>query len=138
MPFGSTTSSFAFVSSRTRSLTTWYHRSSDIVIFLLNSIKSSFSLSPSSICTACALRKSNCHPHPPTQSRDTSLLQLVHFDIWGPSHVPYLFYYKYYVYFTDDIFNSLGSIPPHLEINFSTVLKPFLHLWRCNFTAGSK
>ncbi|KAJ0045830.1 hypothetical protein Pint_05247 [Pistacia integerrima] len=84
----------------------WHHRlghaTPKAIIRLLHSTNNVFSKDPKISCTTCALSKSHRHHHPPTQSRATCPLQLVHFDIWGPSPVTSFNNYRYYVCFIDD------------------------------------
>ncbi|KAJ0031730.1 hypothetical protein Pint_13506 [Pistacia integerrima] len=84
----------------------WHHRLGHAIpktiIRLLHSTNNFSYKDPKINCTACALSKSHRHHHPPTQSRATRPLQLVHFDIYGLSPVTSFNNYRYYVCFIDD------------------------------------
>jgi hypothetical protein len=56
----------------------------------------------SCFCRHCPLGKSSKLPFFPSQCNSTAPLQLIHSDVWGPSPVPSISGFKYYVIFIDD------------------------------------
>uniref|UniRef100_A0A803QC77 Integrase catalytic domain-containing protein n=1 Tax=Cannabis sativa TaxID=3483 RepID=A0A803QC77_CANSA len=53
-------------------------------------------------CHACQLGKSHKQPFPSIDTKATQPLELVHTDLWGPSHIKSKDGYIYYIHFLDD------------------------------------
>jgi hypothetical protein len=53
-------------------------------------------------CDACILGKHRKQPFNDSTSKSYRKLELIHYDLWGPMHVPYANGNKYIMYFIND------------------------------------
>ena len=62
------------------------------------------------MCEACALGKHHRASFNLSLNKSTIPFQLIHIDVWGPSHISSLNGYKWFVTFTDNFLVLLGCI----------------------------
>lgn len=65
---------------------------------------------PFSFCHSCCLGKSHKQYAPLSNTRYTTMIDLVHTDLWDPSLAPSSSGYSYYIAFVDVFLGTLGSI----------------------------
>ena len=53
-------------------------------------------------CEACVSRKSHSQPFPLSTAHASAPLELIHTDLWGPSHEPSKDGFKYHIHLIDD------------------------------------
>lgn len=95
----------AFIGERA-SLSDWHHRLGHPSFCLVQAVLRTFQVptlsSEASVCTSCHSIKSHALPFSCSATRSTSLLQLVHTNLWGPSPVLSISGFRYYVSFVDN------------------------------------
>ncbi|KAI0488890.1 hypothetical protein KFK09_028729 [Dendrobium nobile] len=88
------------------SLTTWYDRLGHPHIQILQRLAKTFSppftVSNSFFCKSCNISKSHKLKFKTRTSVTHMPFDLIHSDVWGPSPIPSLSGFRYYVIFTDD------------------------------------
>uniref|UniRef100_A0A803NPY8 Integrase catalytic domain-containing protein n=1 Tax=Cannabis sativa TaxID=3483 RepID=A0A803NPY8_CANSA len=87
-------------------INTWHHRlghfSSTILRKILSHVSHSGTTQQLEFCHACQLGKSHKQPFSSTNSKASQPLELIHTDLWGPSHIKSKDGYFYYIHFLDD------------------------------------
>ena len=77
-------------------------------------------------CDSCPLSKSHRLFHGVSDSKTTSPLELVYFDVWGPALLLSNEGYRYYVHFLDDYSRFTWIYPLQTKSEVKTVFKQFL------------
>lgn len=85
----------------------WHRRLGHPSIKVVEGVIKRFNLSVKAnenfhFCEACQFGKSSALPFPLSNSRATSLFDLVHTDLWGPAPLASSEGYRYYIHFLDD------------------------------------
>lgn len=83
------------------------------------------------ICSSCQLTKSKRLPFDVNEKRASSILQLVHCDLWGHALIDSTDGFRYYVVFVDDYFRFTWLHLLHAKSEFFDVLLKF-HALVCN------
>ena len=93
---------------------------------------------PDALCEACELSKHHRATFNLSMNKSTIPFQLVHIDVWGPSHISSLHGYKWFVTFIDDfsrttwvylmkeksdVFSIFKNFHKMICTQFSTVVK---------------
>ncbi|PKU86178.1 Retrovirus-related Pol polyprotein from transposon TNT 1-94 [Dendrobium catenatum] len=89
-------------------------------------------------CNACELAKSHKLPFTSSISRSSSVLQLIHSDVWGPSSVISLQGYKYYIIFVDDFSRFSWLFPLTAKSEVPLIFVRFQRLVERQFNAKIK
>ena len=85
----------------------WHHRLGHPNMRVLQKVISTYGFPPLSVsktplCDACLASKSHHLPYSKSTHQTTKPLDIIHSDLWGPSHVISHNGHKYYVIFVDD------------------------------------
>lgn len=80
---------------------------------------------PNYMCKACQIGKAHKLHFPVTETKTTSILELIYTDLWGPSHVPSRDGYIYYISFIDDFSRYFWIYPLKLKSKALDVFKLF-------------
>ena len=123
----------AFVTIKPHHILLWHHRlghlSSKILLSALKPIFPSISLSQidevCSSCEYCISAKMHRFHLNKTPLVSTSLLELVHSDVWGPSPLTSLLGFNYYIIFVDDYSRFTWMFLLKHKTEFLSVLKAF-------------
>ena len=103
------------------------HPSFKIIKSLVNSGLISFSSAmPSTfMCESCLCNKSQRLPFGHSTLTSTGPLELVYTDVWGPSPVPSVDGFYYYVIFVDHFTQYVWLYPLHLKSNVFSVFRQY-------------
>ena len=77
------------------------------------------------ICDACEKAKSHLLPFVRDEKRSSSILDIVHCDLWGPAPVNSESGFRYYVIFVDDYSGFTWLYPLRQKSDFYDVLLQF-------------
>jgi len=75
-------------------------------------------LSSPKLCDTCQLMKNHRLPYFHNEHRSPNVLDLIHYDIWGPSPVKSNLVHNYYVLFIDDYSRLTWLYPLKLKSDF--------------------
>ncbi|PKU67803.1 Retrovirus-related Pol polyprotein from transposon TNT 1-94 [Dendrobium catenatum] len=115
------------------------HPSSPVLQKLYRSIPSLSTVNASSLtCNACDMSKSHKLSFSPSLSRSTTVLNLIHSDVWGPSSVISLQGFKYYVIFIDDFSRYCWLYPLRAKSDVVSVFYKFKQLVERQFDTKIK
>lgn len=119
--------------SQCASLDLWHARLGHVNPSIISLLNKKCHLSLTSLfpflhmCSTCKLSKSHPLPFSSNDSRTDSMLSLIHYDIWGPSHVKSNKGFVYYVLFMDAHSRFTWLYPMKLKSDFFEI---FLHFQR--------
>ena len=125
------------------SLDCWHHRlghpSSQTLSSLINSYHLPVSLSKSSLsCVSCRCNKSHKLPFSVTSLTSHNPLEYLYADVWGPSPVPSVDGYRYYVLFVDHFTKYCWFYPMHNKSNVSSIFVQFTTMVENQFSRKIK
>lgn len=89
-------------------------------------------------CSSCQLSKSKRLSFDLNLQRSLHVLDLVHCDLWGPSPVPSMDGFRYYVIFVDDYSRFTWFYPLKVKSDFYHVLESFVALVQTQFSCKVK
>ena len=78
------------------------HPNLRVLNFVLRQLEVSYSAKNLSFCEACVYGKSHSQPFPLSIAHVSAPLELIHTDLWGPSHELSKEGFRYYIHFIDD------------------------------------
>uniref|UniRef100_A0A803P4A9 Integrase catalytic domain-containing protein n=1 Tax=Cannabis sativa TaxID=3483 RepID=A0A803P4A9_CANSA len=105
---------------------------------VLNKLNISSSLKNLKFCDACKLGKTHKVHHPLSSSRASMPLELVHTDVWGPSHEPSKEGFRYYIHFVDDFSRFTWIFPMTLKSQAFPIFLQFKKLVEKQFSIPIK
>jgi len=108
-----------------------------VVLAKVSSVVPFCSKEPSSICHACQLGRHTRLPFRSSNSRATSNLDLIHYDLWT-SHVPSVCGFKYYLLVLDDCSHYLWTFSLRVKSDTLSTLANFFSYVRTQFGAMVK
>lgn len=90
------------------------------------------------VCSFCQLSKSKRLPFHENYKRVTHVLDLIHCDLWGPTHLPSADGYLYYVIFVDGHYRFTWFYPLKLKSDFAQIFTNFLLFVQNQFSCKVK
>lgn len=103
------------------------HVATDVISLLnkLGQVSVTSILPKPSVCSSCHLAKSKRLPFSVNEKRSSSVLDLIHCDLWGPAPVVSANGFRYYAIFVDDFSRFVWFYPLRLKSDFYKVLLHF-------------
>lgn len=101
------------------------------VISLLNKlchISVTFVLPEPSLCATCQLAKSKQLSFTLNEKRASNVLDLIHYDLWGPAPITSIASFRYYVVFIDGFSRFSWFYPLVAKFEFYDILVQFINL----------
>lgn len=124
-------------SSLKASFTLWYLRLGHVPFSVISALNKLGLLSVTSVlpnpklCESCELAKSKRLPFILNEKRASSVLELIHCDLWGPSPVTSSEGYRFYAVFIDDYSRFSWIYPLRAKSEFYAIFVKF-HAFVCN------
>lgn len=121
----------------------WHHRLGHPTSKLLSSLIRSHSLPMSlskfeSSCISCHCNKSRQLPFSTTSLSSHAPLEFLYADVWGPSRVPSVDGYRYYVLFVNHFTKYYWFFPMKLESDVSTIFVQLIAMLENQFSTRVK
>lgn len=101
-------------------------------------IEISHKTSTSDVCKSYHLAKATTLPFNRTASRSTSPFSKIHCDLWGPTPILSIEYFRYYVTFIDDCTRFTWFYPLYCNSGFFSIFLQFKKLIDKQFSAKMK
>uniref|UniRef100_A0A803P1W3 Integrase catalytic domain-containing protein n=1 Tax=Cannabis sativa TaxID=3483 RepID=A0A803P1W3_CANSA len=91
------------------------HPAPNVLAKILATLQIPTNIKDLKFCEACKRGKSHKLPYSLSDSRASQPLELVHTDVWGPSHTPSKEGHRYYIHFIDDFGRFTWIFPLSLK-----------------------
>lgn len=116
------------------------HASFDIISFLnkVGCLSVTFIIPTLQNCASCQLSKSKHLPFDLNSKHSLYVLDMIYYDLYGPSPIDFTDRYCYYVVFVDDFSWFSWFYPLKAKSNFYVVLQAFVNLVKLNFHVKSR